>query len=47
MFGMGVRIGSMDLKIACVAMAHDATLLTRNVRDFAEASSLRFENWIE
>jgi len=24
----GLRIGSLDLKIACVALAHDATLLT-------------------
>jgi tRNA(fMet)-specific endonuclease VapC len=25
----GIRIGSMDLKIACITIEHDATLLTR------------------
>ncbi len=42
----GVRIGSMDLKIACIALAHDATLLTRNATDFAQIPGLRFENWL-
>jgi tRNA(fMet)-specific endonuclease VapC len=37
----------MDLKIACIAVAHDATLLTRNERDFSQVPSLRFENWLE
>jgi tRNA(fMet)-specific endonuclease VapC len=43
----GVRIGSMDLKIACIALTHDATILTRNATDFAQASGLRFENWLD
>lgn len=43
----GVRIGTMDLKIACICLAHDATLLTRNVRDFAQVPGLRFENWLD
>src|SRR4051812_11387739 len=30
----GVRIGSMDLKIASIALVHDALLLTANRRDF-------------
>ncbi|MEO5802504.1 MAG: type II toxin-antitoxin system VapC family toxin, partial [Verrucomicrobiota bacterium] len=42
-----VRIGSMDLKIACIALAHDATLLTRNVNDFSQVPGLRVENWLE
>ena len=29
------RRGAMDLKIAAVALAHDATLATRNISDFA------------
>ena len=43
----GVRIGSMDLKIACIAIAHDATLLTRNTVDFAHVPGLKFENWMD
>ncbi len=42
----GVRIGTMDLRIACIAIAHDATLLTRNTVDFAQVPGLRFENWL-
>ncbi len=42
-----LRIGSLDLKIGCIVIVHDATLLTRNARDFAEAPSLRFENWLK
>jgi tRNA(fMet)-specific endonuclease VapC len=43
----GVRIGSLDLKIACIAIAHNATLLTRNSSDFSQVRGLRFENWLE
>lgn len=43
----GVRNGTMDLKIACIALAHDATLLTRNTGDFAQVPGLRFENWLD
>ena len=43
----GVRIGSMDLKIACIALAHEADLLTRNTSDFAQVPGLAFENWLE
>ncbi|MCL4178137.1 MAG: type II toxin-antitoxin system VapC family toxin [Verrucomicrobia bacterium] len=41
----GVRIGSMDLKIACIALFHDATLLTRNINDFARVPGLTVEDW--
>ena len=41
------RIGTMDLKIACIVLAHDATLLTRNTSDFAQVPGLRFENWLD
>ena len=42
----GVRIGTMDLRIACIAITHNATLLTRNSNDFANVPGLQFENWL-
>lgn len=41
-----VRIGSMDLKIASVALAHDATLITANSVDFSQVPGLRLQNWL-
>ena len=41
------RAGTMDLKIAAVCLAHDATLLTRNVTDFENIPGLRVENWLD
>lgn len=40
-----VRIGTMDLKIAAIALAHDATLLTGNVKDFKQVPDLKFTDW--
>ncbi|GDX11601.1 ribonuclease VapC [Verrucomicrobiota bacterium] len=42
-----VRIGTMDLKIAAICLAHDATLLTRNLVDFEKVPGLRAENWLD
>lgn len=41
-----IRIGTMDLKIAAICLAHDATLLTRNLVDFEKVPGLRVENWL-
>jgi len=41
----GVRIGTMDLKIAAIALANDATVITRNTQDFARVPNLKFEDW--
>jgi tRNA(fMet)-specific endonuclease VapC len=41
------RAGSMDLKIASIAVSRDCVLLTANTRDFAVVPSLRIENWLE
>lgn len=43
----GVRVGTMDLRIASITLAHDATLLTRNSVDFAQVPGLRIENWLD
>lgn len=42
-----VRIGTNDLKIAAITLAHDATLLTRNLADFTQVPGLKSENWLE
>ena len=41
-----VRIGTMDLKIASIVLAHNATLLSRNLRDFQQVPNLRVEDWL-
>jgi predicted nucleic acid-binding protein len=41
-----VRIGSMDLKIACIGLVHDALVLSGNLQDFQKVPGLRVENWL-
>lgn len=41
------KVGTQDLKIACICLAHDATLLTRNLADFESVPGLRVENWVD
>jgi tRNA(fMet)-specific endonuclease VapC len=40
------RAGSMDLKIASVAVSLDCVLLTANTRDFSSIPELRIANWL-
>ena len=40
-----IRIGTMDLKIAAIALANDAILLTRNLSDFQKVPGLKIEDW--
>ena len=42
-----LRIGTMDLKIAAICIAHDALLLSRNLVDFEKVPGLRVENWLD
>jgi tRNA(fMet)-specific endonuclease VapC len=42
-----LRGGTMDLKIAAIALARGALLLTANTRDFAGIPGLRLENWLD
>jgi tRNA(fMet)-specific endonuclease VapC len=41
-----IRIGTMDLKIAAIALVHGALLLSANLRDFQQVPNLRMANWI-
>lgn len=41
------RIGTMDLKIAAICLAHDCLLLSRNRVDFDQVPGLRIENWLD
>jgi tRNA(fMet)-specific endonuclease VapC len=40
-----VRIGTMDRRIAAIALANGATVLTRNTSDFSRVPNLRVEDW--
>lgn len=40
-----IRIGTMDLKIAAIALANNATVLTRNLSDFGKVPGLRVQDW--
>jgi tRNA(fMet)-specific endonuclease VapC len=39
------QVGRTDLLIASIALAHNAVLVTRNVKHFRVISGLRVENW--
>jgi tRNA(fMet)-specific endonuclease VapC len=39
------RVQTMDLRIASVALVSNATLLTRNLRDFRQVPGLAVEDW--
>ena len=42
---MGTPIGPHDTLIAATALRHQATLVTRNVREFSRVSSLQWVDW--
>ena len=41
------RLGSMDLKIAAIALSQSALLLSRNLTDFLRVPSLHVEDWTQ
>jgi tRNA(fMet)-specific endonuclease VapC len=41
----GVRVGTMDLRIASICLATDSVLLSRNLRDFSKVPGLFVEDW--
>jgi tRNA(fMet)-specific endonuclease VapC len=40
-----IRIGTQDLRIASIVLAHEGVLLSRNARDFDRVPNLIIENW--
>ncbi|HET6424342.1 MAG TPA: type II toxin-antitoxin system VapC family toxin [Planctomycetaceae bacterium] len=43
----GTNVDAFDLMIAAVALQHDLTLVTHNVKHFAPVPGLRIEDWLE
>ncbi len=41
-----LRVATMDLKIAAIALSKDALLLSANLKDFQKVPDLRVENWM-
>lgn len=40
-----IRVSTQDLRIAAICIAHDAKLVTRNARDYAQVPGLTFDVW--
>jgi len=47
LFARRLRVGTMDLRIAAIAISSKLVLLTRNIGDFGRVSGLRTENWTQ
>lgn len=46
MLSTGITVNPVDLMIASVALVHDLTLVTHNVRDFENVPDLRVVDWL-
>jgi tRNA(fMet)-specific endonuclease VapC len=47
LLSLKLNIGGMDLRIAAIALEEDATVITRNLRDFERVPQLKCENWAD
>ena len=47
LLAMKLNVGKMDLRIAAIALEVGATIITRNLRDFARVPGLACENWAD
>ena len=43
----GITVDPVDLMIASVALVHDLTLVTHNMRDFERIPGLRLDDWLQ
>jgi tRNA(fMet)-specific endonuclease VapC len=43
--GQKIKVGAQDMKIGAIALSQEATLVTRNRRDFERISNLTIEDW--
>lgn len=41
------KMGRADMLIACIALANNALLVTRNTKDFKNVAGLRVDNWVD
>ncbi len=42
---LNLRVGTLDLRIASIAMSKDMTVVTRNLSDFGRVPGLKVEDW--
>ncbi len=47
LLAMKLNIRAMDLRIAAIALEEEATVITRNLRDFERVPGLKCENWVD
>jgi tRNA(fMet)-specific endonuclease VapC len=40
-----IRVGTQDLRIAAIVIAHNGVLLSRNLRDFEKIPNLMIQDW--